>query len=162
MREPYFCSAGGWIGFSLWLKCHTVLWIKKAPFPLLKPRCEKSTLLHIHCLYVKHALVMIPHQSLMAMFIPWPLVYVLESWGVGVLRVLGEPPLWCSLVAWGWAKHMSGLRDQFLSTFFLLCSGAECQGTTTKRGLGTAWELMDWEACFLLVWIQVLWYFVPK
>lgn len=45
---------------------------KAAPLPLLKPRCEKSTLLYIHCLYLNYAFVLVAHKSLVAIFTPEP------------------------------------------------------------------------------------------
>lgn len=91
-----------------------------APLPLLKRRCEKSTLLYIHCLHLKYVFVLMPHKSLAAIFIPEPLDLWLGELRdcPGVVGALDEPGSCCSFVGWGWAKHMSGLKDHsFLSAF---------------------------------------------
>lgn len=128
---------------------------KAAPLSPLKLRCEKPTLLHIHCSYLKYVFVLVPPKSLAAVSIPEPR----ERRGSGVERVW-----WvlfpCGLElgqAHGWAKGSINLH--------LLCSplylGTEepsqaLRDTVQPRICADSWEMPPSGMNSVLWWVFAL------
>lgn len=122
---------------------------KAAPLTPLKLRCEKSTLLHSHCSYLK-CVCPVPHKSLAAISILQPL----ESRG----NVLSLFPCGLELSQMhGWAQR-SIISICFVPPFIWgLRSHHRHSELETQCSQGFMLEYLWPGKCHLLVWIPLLW-----